>query len=144
MNRFVIVAHGEDFDVDAFLPSTPLRPTHVWRRGEQKRYACGESYHKTSGIEIELGDGRTLTTNEQQRIAAAFLDANRESLLALKRIPEATYFFLGLQFRKEIRREVVGTCFSISPRLMRVAAEIDIKVTVYLDLIRKDWFEETA
>ena len=97
MNNFTLFAHGDEFDVDAFLASTTLRPDYVWWRGDQRRYACVESKHPTSGIEFVLGDGRTLPLSEQERIAIAYLKEHRDQLRALAQFPGAACFILGIQ-----------------------------------------------
>jgi hypothetical protein len=67
MNEFRLFAHGVEFDVDAFLASTTLRPDYVWRRGDQRRYACVESRHPTSGLVLVLGDGQKVPLFEQEK-----------------------------------------------------------------------------
>jgi hypothetical protein len=88
-----------------------------------------------------LAIGPELAFCEQDRLAAEFLEANREALGALRRFPGARYVFVGLHFRIEVRAATVGAAVLISPRLMRSAGEIGLEVTVYVDLDRKDWFE---
>src|SRR4051812_2957824 len=108
MNKFCLFAHGREFDVDAFLAGTSLRPDYVWRRGDQKRYACGESRHPTSGVEVVLGDGEKLSLPEQEKIAIEYLSANREALRALAGWPGVTTFVLGLHYRIELGPSTVG------------------------------------
>src|SRR5262245_40108947 len=99
MNQFTLFAHGEAFDVDAFLARSLLRPDLVWRRGEQRRYSCVESFHPTSGVEFVLGDGLTAPFLAQEDIAVAYLMAHRDELRVLARFPGVTSFILGLQYR---------------------------------------------
>ncbi len=47
MNQFGLFAHGESFDVDAFLASSTLRPDYVWRRGDPRQYSCVDSSRST-------------------------------------------------------------------------------------------------
>jgi hypothetical protein len=61
--RLHIFAHGERFDVDAFLARATLKPDFVWRRNAPL----------TSGIESFLGDGRKLKLRNQENIAIAYL-----------------------------------------------------------------------
>ncbi len=67
MEFFKILAHGENFDVDAFFVSSTLTPQHVWHKGER---GAGFRSHPTSGFEIILGDGSKLDTYEQDKIAS--------------------------------------------------------------------------
>ena len=134
MNEFQIFAHGEEFDVDAFLATTTLRPSYVWRRGDQKRYACGESSHPTSGIEFFLGDGQQTPLFEQERIAIEYLSENREALTALARYPGVATFILRLQFHMDLDVATIAFCVRPSPRLMwnvlDVGMELDFCVTL--------------
>jgi hypothetical protein len=141
MNHFAILVHGPSLDVDALLQSTPLRADAVWRRGPYPDGSGGPGAVATSGISIRLGNGQELAFAKQQRLAAEFLEANREALGALRRFPGARYAFVGLHFRIEVRAATVGASVSISPRLLRIAGEIGMEVSVYVDLDRQDWFE---
>jgi hypothetical protein len=57
--RLHIIAHGERFDVDAFLGKSTLRPDFVWRREAPV----------TSGVEFFLGDGRAIGLRDQENLA---------------------------------------------------------------------------
>jgi hypothetical protein len=54
--RCHIFAHGDKFDVDAFMATSTLRPDYVWRRGPSG----------SSGIELFLGDGRQINLADQE------------------------------------------------------------------------------
>lgn len=97
MNDVHLLAHGEEFDVDAFLATTTLRPDLVWRRGDQ-RSVCSKSRHETSGIELDLGDGLSISLWEQESIAIAYLQEHRHELRALGPFPGARVFILSLQY----------------------------------------------
>jgi hypothetical protein len=58
--RFHIFGLGKTFDVDAFLATSRLRPSFVW-----KRLGNGPA----NGLELILGDGDTLPLPEQEKIA---------------------------------------------------------------------------
>jgi hypothetical protein len=140
MNHFEILAHGESLDVDALLRSISLHPVEVWRRRDEKLAGPHRRRMATSGISVRLSHDEELAFEEQDRIAIEYLEQNRAALTALGRFPGVKYFFLGLAFGIEVDASIVGTCVSISPRLMRIAGEIGMEVTIYIDLERKDWF----
>jgi hypothetical protein len=135
MNHFAILAHGKGFDLDAFFQAPFLKVSHSWRRDDQKRHGMA-----TSGVRIELGNGEKLSIEDQERIATDFLVSNREALLGLGRIPGADYFFLGLQFPIDLK-PWGATCVSITPALMRLAGEIGMEITVYIDQRPGSWTE---
>ena len=63
MNEFRLFAHGEHFDPDAFLASSPLAFDGVWHKGEH----CHDQ-PKTSGVYKVLGNGHELPlTNKNDR-----------------------------------------------------------------------------
>jgi hypothetical protein len=84
--RFHIFAHGETFDVDAFLATSTIHPDYVWRRAPRE----------TSGIEIFLGDGREIRLVDQEDIAISYLKTHRDELRALAQFPGVDTFILGL------------------------------------------------
>jgi hypothetical protein len=135
MNYFQILAHGHDFDVDAFLRSTSLRVGRVWRRNDPKG-ACAGSSHATSGVEIPLGNGLDIPFRQQESLAAEFLASNREALLTLAQAQGTQHRILGLQLRIELSPTVSGFAVSISPKLSRLALDLGFVPTVYVDLVR--------
>jgi hypothetical protein len=134
-NHFVLFAHGRDFDVDAFLATTPLAFDKIWRRGEIASACAGvEHRYETSGVEVCLGDGTTLPLREQEHVACAFLRGNREPLRALAAFAGADHRFLRLQHRFEIGSGVVGMTVGPPSCLMRALLETAF-VPLYLTLI---------
>lgn len=136
MNEFRLFAHGEAFDADAFLASTSLRPDYVWRRGDQRRYACVDSRHPTSGVEFVLGDGLSVPVPEQEGIAIAYLKAHRDELRALARSPGVETFILGLQYRTALESNVIGFSLGLSAQLMRHCLDVGCEPVHYVTLDR--------
>jgi len=136
VNEFRLFAHGEAFDVDAFLASTTLRPDYVWRRGDQRRYACIESRHPTSGVDFVLGDGLTVPFLTQEGIAVAYLKAHRDALRALAGFPGVTTFNLGLQYRTAFESNVIGFSLGPSAKLMWHCLDVGCRPTYYVTLDR--------
>jgi len=50
----VLHVRGEEFDVDAFLAESTLRPYQVHRRGDPRRYHGGR--HDDSGFSLDVSD----------------------------------------------------------------------------------------
>ena len=117
--RFHIFAHGEAFDVDAFLATSKLHPDYVWRRG----------HRETSGIEIFLGDGRAIRLVDQEEIAIAYLKTHRDELRALAHFPGLDTFILGLVWICKADH----TGFSVGPsaRLMWHALDVGVLPLYY-------------
>lgn len=140
MSDFRLFAHGEAFNVDDFLASTTLRPDYVWRRGDQRRYACVESRHPTSGVEFVLGDGQKVSIYEQEKTAIEYLSANREALQALAMQPGVTTFNLGLQYNVDLDLGMCGFCMGPSPLLMWHCLKVGVWPKFYVSLHRRrEW-----
>jgi hypothetical protein len=145
MNDFHLIAHGETFDVDAFLATTTLRPGSLWRRGDQRRSACFESRHPTSGIEFDLGDGLSVPLSEQEGIAIAYLQEHRDELRALGQFPGVRVFILSLRYTLELDPCTVGFWVDPSARLMRHCLDIGVHLTYHVRLDRRrEWESEDA
>ena len=142
MNEFRIFAHGDTFDVDAFLPATTLRPDYVWRRGDQRRYACVASKHDTSGVQFSLGEGWKVPFREQEGIAIAYLKAHREELKALAHYPGVETFILGLQYICKLNDSILGLCLGPSSQLMWHCVEIGVRPNYYVSFDRSCWETE--
>jgi hypothetical protein len=88
--NFELFAHGDEFDVNAYLKSVSLDFDNVWHRHEGGR--------PTSGVGKRLGDGAVIPLDEQQRVAIEYISSNRDSLRLLANFPGVTTFILGLQY----------------------------------------------
>jgi hypothetical protein len=112
--RFHIIAHGDKFDVDAFMATSSLRPDYVWRRGPSG----------TTGIELFLGDGRQIRLIDQEDAAVTYLNTHKEELKALACFPGVDTFILGLVWICSPEQIV----FSVGPsaELMQLALDIGI------------------
>ena len=112
--RFHIIAHGDKFDVDAFIATSSLRPDYVWRRGPSG----------SSGVELFLGDGRQIGLFDQEDTAVSYLNRHKEELKALARFPGVETFILGLVWICTPEQFL----FSVGPSadLMQLALDIGI------------------
>jgi hypothetical protein len=117
--RFHIFAHGDKFDVDAFIATSTLRPDYVWRRGPSG----------SSGIELFLGDGRQIRLVDQEDTAVTYLNEHEDELKALARFPGVDTFILGLVWI--CTPEQTGFCVGPSAELMQLALDIGIFTLYY-------------
>jgi len=127
MSHFEVFAHGDSFDPDAYLSATTLTIDHKWHKGQY-----GRNHPKTAGVSIRLGDGRTLGHEEQQRIAADFLVANRNALKHLAAFPGVWAFILGLEFHMDMAPNITGMSIGVSPQLAWHALDVGIQLVLYL------------
>lgn len=134
MNFFKLFAHGVAFDVDSYLETDTIGFDRVWHTGEQG--------YKTNGIEISLGDGSLLGIDDQDLIAAEFLEHYENELIKLQSYPGVDTFVLGLQFRTNLYPNLRGFCMSFSARLMRFALRTGVEPTFYVDLVPTDEWAE--
>ncbi len=123
-NHFRLYALGDDFNVDSYILTSPLKFSQVWYRGVGS--------YKSNGVEIALGDGRILSTSEQEQIAAGFLAENSKALHELGHRPDVTTFTVGIHYRHELHPNETG--FTISPdrMLTMAAALLNAEVTYYV------------
>jgi hypothetical protein len=132
-NQFIVMAHGKEFDVDAFLATTPLTFDQVWRRGEQ-RDACIESHYETSGVRMNLGDGKAIPIPQQEALAFQFLVDNRDALRELASRPGADHRILGLHYHIELDTSIGGFAMGPTSRLMAALLEVGFRPTYYVTI----------
>lgn len=137
MNHFRLFAHGESFDVDAYVARSPIQFDGVWRRGEQRKYACIESLHPTSGIEKYVGDGSQIPFLDQDQMAIDFLASQTEALRELGEYPGVDTFSLGLQYQTELRGGTIGFSLGPSAELMWHALNVGIDLRYFVVLDRR-------
>lgn len=135
-NFFKVFALGDDFDVDAFVATSSMVPSCIWRRGEPRR--GGRTFYPNSGVAYEIADGYSIPFPQQENIAIAFLKANRDSLRALGQFPGVTHFTLGLQYSADAQRNLVGFAIGASPTLMWHLLDIGLCLTNYVWLQYQD------
>lgn len=132
MNHFSIFAHGDSFNVDEFLGRSTLQPDYVWRRGDQRRYACVDSKHETSGVEFVLGNGWDVPFPEQEAIAVAYLKEHRNELRMLSDFSGVETFILGLQCICKLHDGLLGFCTGPSAQLMSHALDVGVRPNYYV------------
>ena len=137
-NSFSFFALGEEFDVDAFLASSSMVPSRIWRRGEPKRYSCIGSPYPNSGLTYEVADGHSVPFLQQEGLAISFLKAYRDELKALGQFPGVSRFTLGLHYSTEARRNLVGFSIGASPLLMWHLLDVGCSLTNYVWLQHDD------
>jgi hypothetical protein len=120
--RLHILAHGETFDVDAFLANSTLRPDFVWQ---------GKA-PVTSGVEFFLGDGRATKLRDQENIAIAYLRAHRDELRAIAAFPGVDAFILGLVYIAKLNEADTGVALEWPPELMRSALDVGVRPVHYI------------
>ncbi|MGB2605830.1 MAG: DUF4279 domain-containing protein [Candidatus Sulfotelmatobacter sp.] len=119
--RLHIFAHGEQFDVDAFLAKAAPRPDFVWRREAPI----------TSGVEFFLGDGRAIKLRDQEEVAIRYLRAHRDELRAIAEFPGVSAFVLGLVYIAKLDGSVSGAALDWPPELMLAALDVGISPIYY-------------
>ena len=139
MNDFRLFAHGQAFDPDAFLAKGTLDFDGVWRKGE-----LGHGQPQSGVIFKTLGNGKSLSIFDQDRIAIAYLHANRDALVELAKHPDVTTFILGLQYHIRLEASTVGFCFrGPSALLTHLCNAIGIDLTIYVTLDRPELYGHT-
>lgn len=126
--------HGRDFDVDAAVRVSDLAFDRIWRRGEPKFPSSSWSRFETSGVRLELGDGRLLGIFEQQHLALEFLEAHAASLRRLGELQGADTYILGLQRVVALTPGLAGFTTSVPRALTRATLELGITPTTYVVL----------
>lgn len=122
LNTFAIYARGADFDVNAFVASSPLKVDRVDRKGESRN----PEVSKHNRLVAYLGDGTALSISEQENVAVEYLQVNREALRELGKYPGVTNFVLNLQYVVELMPGTVGFNVEPSPVLMRRCLDVGI------------------
>ena len=123
--RFHLFALGESFDVDAFLASSTLTPSYVWR---------GLGNGPTNGFDLLLGDAATLKLSEQEEIAINYLRDHRDELRALAQSPGLEVLNLGLQYFPS--GSATGLVVGPSRRLMYHCLDVGARPNYYISFHR--------
>ena len=126
------------FDVAAFLAATSLVPTSIQRKGDRKNSARFPSYFENSAVIFELGDGRSLSWQEQEATAIAFLKEHREELRTLAQFPGVERFELGLRYFSIADPSLIMFCVQASSQLMWHLLDTGCSVMWLITLDRND------
>jgi hypothetical protein len=123
-NYFSIVAQGPGFDVDGYLKRHSMRTDVVWHAGDLHR--SGQRLLETNGFEIYMGLDRDISFDNQQSIAATFLEANEVHMSELSALGRG--FYLGL--RETVTPSSRGSIMDISRSLMQIILRVGIDLTI--------------
>jgi hypothetical protein len=140
MNFFRLFALGHAFDVDAYIKTSSLRFDHIWHRGDPKPGGIGR--FANSGAQIDLGDGRKIPAEQQEAVAADFLDAHDRLLRELGVFPGVTHVTLGIHFCVHATPGLSSFTVGPSARLMQSALRAAVSPVFYVDLLREDALDQ--
>jgi hypothetical protein len=115
---------GEDFDVDAFLADSGLRPYRVHHRGEPSR--SGNYPHSGFSLDVSDVDG---DLKAEIADATNFLSAHEDELLRLRGFAGVSDMRLDFGY---YRREVVGQFDYLPPSLIALAGRCGIGIELSL------------
>jgi hypothetical protein len=123
----VLRAIGRDFDVDAFLTGSTLKPCSVYRRGEPRFPASqprGPTLEK-SGLHVVLSDADFHEFPKQVADSTAFLLAEAEEIHRLRTFPgvEDVTLDFGIE-----RRDVVVQSDHLPADLIRAAGALGLGI----------------
>ena len=120
-------AHGEDFDVDAFVAASRLKVCAVWRRGEPVFAALQPNgrKHQRSGVNVLASDADFNDFPRQVEEALGFLLDRADEVRRLCAWPgvEGAYIDFGVE-----RRDVAVQCDHLPPDLIRAAGLLGLGI----------------
>lgn len=122
-------AQGGDFDVDAFLETTTLTPSRVYRKGEPRRANCAPDgpKHRASGVCIGTSDAEWSDLPAQVAETERFLLTHQDALQSLGEMPGIDCFVLD--FPVELRADGVKIAVQTDlfpSSLVRLAATLGL------------------
>jgi hypothetical protein len=120
----VLHVRGEDFDVDAFLADSGLRPYRVHHRGEPSR--SGSYPH--GGFSLVVSDVNG-DLNAEIADATTFLSAHEAELLRLHGFSGVSDMRLDFGY---YRRDVAGQFEYLPPQLLALAGRCGIGIELSL------------
>ena len=119
----VLRAAGRDFDVDAFLATSTLKPCRVYRCGERRLASMPPS--EESGLNIPISDAGFAEFPKQVAEATEFLQTQAEEIRCLATFPgvEGVTLDFGIE-----RRDVVVQCDLLPADLIRIAGSLGLNI----------------
>jgi hypothetical protein len=126
----VLRASGKDFDVDAFLQKSKLKPTAVWRKGEPRRKSKPDKKNLTSGFNCDVSEQDFNNLKGQIIEAQKFLKRHKPDLQKLVRFSGVEGALLDFGFE---RRDVIFSQSDLLPaELIRLAGSIGLAIEMSL------------
>jgi|HubBroStandDraft_5_1064220.scaffolds.fasta_scaffold634013_2 hypothetical protein len=119
----VLRAAGRDFDVDAFVAGSTLKPCRVYRRGERRLASMPPS--EESGLNIPVSVTEFVEFPKQVAEATEFLQTQAEEIRRLTTFPgvEGVTLDFGIE-----RRDVVVQCDLLPADLIRIAGSLGLSI----------------
>lgn len=133
----VFRAGGKDFDVDAFVATSSLKPYQVFRRGEPRfeRSKRPDRRHWTrSGLKVAVSECGWDDLAGQIEDATRFIEVNEQELRRLRDVPELECS--GFDFPSTLRigsNDIVVESHRFPAALLALAGSVgaDIELTIY-------------
>lgn len=134
----VLQVSGEDFDVDAFLAQSPLKPYSVTRKGERRKYLSGDGreVYEDSYFCMLAGEGaKDCSLPPLDEEVYQFLIKNKSELAVLNATPGVTRILLDFGVSN------MGTytqSFVFSSKLLRLVGELHMEIMLSIYPIDDD------
>ncbi len=123
----VLRAAGREFDVEAFLASSTLKPCRVYRRGEPRFPGAlsGDKRNDKSGMNIPVAVAEFADLPGQVAEARAFLQTEAKEIRRLVTFPgvEGVALDFGIE-----RRDVAIQCDRLPADLIRLAGSLGLEI----------------
>jgi hypothetical protein len=123
----VLRASGRDFDVDAFLGTSALKPCRVYHRGDPRfpHSPPGGKQFEKSGMHVAASATQFVHLPKQVAEATAFLLAGSDEIRRLVAFPgvEGVTLDFGIE-----RRDVAVQCDVLPAELIRVAGSLGLSI----------------
>jgi hypothetical protein len=119
----VLRAAGRDFDVDAFVAGSTLKPCRVYRRGEPRFARMPPS--EESGLNVPVSVTEFVEFPKQVAEATEFLQTQADEIRRLATFPgvEKVTLDFGIE-----RRDVVVQCDLLPADLIRIAGSLGLSI----------------
>lgn len=137
-------AAGRNFDVDAFLRRSKLKPLRIFRKGEPRiaRLKRQTKHLRHSGFTVRLDSENSWELRAQVRSARRFLEKNLSELRRLSRTAGVERLCVDLGV--EVSSEAYGQFYSLPVSLIRSAAAAGVALEVSVYRCEEWWQEQRA
>jgi hypothetical protein len=136
----VLRVSGKDFNPEAFLRTSALKPCKVFRAGELRLMSRPDGpVHTTSGFNVGVSDAAWTDLPGQISDACAFLEQHTEELRALALLD--TVEEVRLDFPTELRigtNDIVAQFDYFPPALLKAAGHLGVGVALSIYLCSED------
>jgi hypothetical protein len=126
----ILLAYGEDLNVDDLMSKIGLTPLHVDRKGEPRFGPSSKKIAKRSGLRFSTSEASEKDLDEQIRDTVSFLETHANDIRTITAFPGVEDAYLDFSNECRLDANVIGQNDFFPKELVALAGQLGLGINL--------------